>query len=336
MFVFQIKMASYCAEDIWNLPDIKFLELINSQKLCLKTQKVQFYAPSFAPYRSRTYSNIDSVDFFTISITGNSCALNCKHCQGKVLQTMHSATTPEEVYRLCVQLKGKGGRGCLISGGCLPDGSVPIERFIPIIAKVKRELGLIVLVHTGIMRLETAKQLKVAEVDAALIDIIGSEETIQAVYNLKAKVSDYENSLRVLQYAGLNFVPHIIVGLHDGKLKGEFDALKLIARYNPSAVVIIALTPIHGTNMAKTAPPQPIDIARIIAIAHILMPKTPIALGCMRPKGKHRQETDKLALKAGVNAIAYPTEEAIEYANCNGYKTSFTSLCCAQVYKKSQ
>jgi uncharacterized radical SAM superfamily protein len=52
----------------------------------------------------------------------------------------------------------------------------------------------------------------------------------------------------------------------------------------------------------------------------------------MRPKGKHRAETDILALKAGADAVAFPSEEVIEYAKNQGYKFSFSSYCCAQVY----
>ncbi|MDH5460016.1 MAG: hypothetical protein OEW71_03150 [Candidatus Bathyarchaeota archaeon] len=52
----------------------------------------------------------------------------------------------------------------------------------------------------------------------------------------------------------------------------------------------------------------------------------------MRPKGKHRIETDILAIKAGVNAIAFPTEEAIKTAEKFGYETTFSSLCCSHIY----
>jgi len=53
----------------------------------------------------------------------------------------------------------------------------------------------------------------------------------------------------------------------------------------------------------------------------------------MRPKGKHRAETDVLALKAGVNGIAFPCEEATKYAETRGYEVKFSSFCCAQIYK---
>jgi uncharacterized radical SAM superfamily protein len=209
---------------------------------------------------------------------------------------------------------------------------VPLKQFIPAIEKIKRELGLTVFVHTGIIDAAMATALKTAGVDAALIDIIGADETIRKVCNLNVTVKDYARSLNALQEAGLNFVPHVIVGLHDGKLKGELDALKIIASVKPSAIVVIAFMPIQGTAMANAKPPQPADIARVAATARLIFPETPLVLGCMRPKGKHRAETDVLALKAGVDAIAFPSEEAVKYAEAQGRAFSFSSYCCAQIY----
>ena len=135
-----------------------------------------------------------------------------------------------------------------------------------------------------------------------------------------------------LDKSGLNFVPHVLVGLNNGKLDGELDALKMIAAVKPSAVVIIAFMPIRGTAMEKTTPPKPQDIAKVAATARLMFPKVPLILGCMRPKGKVRGETDVLALKAGVDAIAFPSEEAIRYAEGKGWRTPFSSYCCAQLY----
>jgi uncharacterized radical SAM superfamily protein len=80
----------------------------------------------------------------------------------------------------------------------------------------------------------------------------------------------------------------VIVGLHYGKLKGEFRALKMISKYKPAALVVIAFMPIRNTQMEKVAPPEPIEIARVIAAARVMLPQTPLVLGCMRPKGRHR------------------------------------------------
>ncbi|MEJ2242793.1 MAG: hypothetical protein P8Y18_11735 [Candidatus Bathyarchaeota archaeon] len=171
-----------------------------------------------------------------------------------------------------------------------------------------------------------------AKVDAALIDIIGSNETIQDIYNLNVTVEDYEQSLKALHESGIPFVPHVLVGLHNGKLKGEFEALKLIEKYSPSAVIVIAFMPIRTTPMENVNPPKPEDVIRTLASARLLMPKIPLVLGCMRPKAEYRVKTDILAVRVGVNAIAFPSEEAIKLAKSMNLKISYSSLCCSQIF----
>jgi hypothetical protein len=324
-------MTQLLPETVWNANEKELTSLLDTGILVSKSKKIRFYAPSFMYYKT-SYYHSSPADFPTISVTGKGCALKCKHCGGKVLETMYPAATPEKLSNLCAQLKHNGALGCLISGGCLPDGSVPIGKFVDAIKKVKRELGLTVFVHTGIINFDTAKKLRNAGVDAALIDVIGSNETIREIYNLNVTVNDYEGSLKALYEAGIAFVPHVIVGLHCGKLEGEFHALKMISRYKPSALVIIAFMPIHGTEMSTVDPPKPEDIAKVVAAARLMFPTTPLVLGCMRPKGEHRVKTDILAIKAGVDAIAFPIEEAIEFAKNQGYSVFFSSFCCSQIY----
>jgi len=189
-----------------------------------------------------------------------------------------------------------------------------------------------VLVHTGVIRHAAAKALKEAGVDAALIDIIGSDETIRQVANLQASVRDYEGSLRALRDSGIRYVPHVIVGMHYGELRGEYEALRVISRFQPESLVIIAFMPLRGTEMERVEPSTPIDIARVVAIARRMLPDTPLALGCMRPRGRHRVETDVLSMKAGVDAVAFPSREAIVFAQQNGYRTTFSHVCCSQIY----
>jgi uncharacterized radical SAM superfamily protein len=324
-------MAHFSSETIWRMSERDLLSLLDSGRLLPRTRKINFYAPSFMYYRTAYYCSSSS-EFPTISVTGKACALKCKHCGGLVLETMHSATTPEDLLCLCESIKDKGALGCLVSGGCLPDGSVPLREFAEVLGRVKKELGLTVFVHSGIIDPATAKALRSAEIDAVLIDIIGSDETIKEIYNLNMTVEDYARSLKVLRQAGIVTVPHVISGLHNGRLRGEFNALQMIKRYSPSAVVIIAFTPIRGTDMESMDPPKPLEIARVAATARLMFPHVPVVLGCMRPGGKHREETDILAVKARVNAIAFPTEGAIRFAENNGCKVAFSSLCCSQIY----
>ena len=325
-------MPQLSLESIWNLNGKEIFNLLDSGTFKPRSQEIRFYAPSFTYYKTKHFCP-STKDFPTISVTGNTCALNCKHCGGRVLETMNPAMSPDDLFDLGTELKRNGAKGVLVSGGCLPDGSVPLEEFVSTIGKLKRMLGLTVFVHTGIIGKATALKLKNASVDAALIDVIGSSQTVEKIYNLKVTVQDYADSLVALEDAGLPLVPHIIVGLNKGKLDGELRALQMIQKVKPSALVIIAFMPIHGTAMAKVAPPEPVDIAKVAMLARLMFPETPLVLGCMRPKGRSRSETDVLALKAGVDAVAFPSEAAVEYAKSKGYRTAFSSYCCAQIYR---
>lgn len=323
-------MRQISPEAIWGMNEKSLFTLLDNSFLHSRPRKIRFYAPSFMYYKTSYYRS-SPTDFPTISLTGKGCAVNCKHCGGLVLETMYPAKSPTEFFELCVKLKKEGALGCLVSGGCLPNGSVPIEEFIGEIAKVKRELSLTVLVHTGIIDTRTAEALAEAKIDSALIDIVGSNDTIREICKLNTTIDDYSKSMRALHESGIPFVPHVIVGLHYGRLEGEFHALQMIRKFRPSALVIIAFMPIRGTEMEKVEPPKPSAIAKVIATARAMFPDTPLVLGCMRPKGKHRVETDLLAIKAGVDAIAFPAEDAVKFAESRGISVTFSSLCCSQI-----
>jgi uncharacterized radical SAM superfamily protein len=326
-------MTSIKAETVWRMPKKELVSLIESGAFPNRTGKIHFYAPSFVYYKNKYFFSSHNT-FPSLSITGSSCALKCNHCTGKVLSTMVPTLTPEDLFDVCTKMKNNGAVGCLISGGCLSDGSVPIDNFVDAISNVKKKLGLTVITHTGIIDFSTAKRLKTAGVDAALIDIIGSNKTIREVYRLDINIKDYDRSLKAFHDVGIPFVPHVLAGLHYGELNGELEALKMISRHSPSAVIIIALVPIPGTPMEKVTPPEPIDIARILVSARLLMPMTPIVLGCMRPKGEHKNRTDLLAVRSGVDAIAFPIENAIQLAESMNLERSFSPLCCSQIFEE--
>jgi lipoyl synthase len=323
-------MKAFSADTIWQMSEKELREALDGGLLESKSRIIRFYAPSFMYYKTENYCSKPN-KFPTISITSRQCALNCKHCNTMVLESMLPAATPEMLFKLCKKLKENSAEGCLISGGCRTDGSVPLENFIDAIARIKRELGLTVFVHTGTITHSVANALFNAGVDAALIDVICSDETIKEILKANITTKNYDDSLKALEESGVPFVPHIITGLHYGKLKGERNALNLILKYKPSAIVVIAFMPIRSSEMASIKPSAPVDVARVVAATRASFPKTPIVLGCMRPKGAHQKETDVLALKAGADAIAFPTQEAIDYAGKRGHETVFSSFCCSQI-----
>ena len=294
---------------------------------------IYFSMPGMVHFDTPFYQATDPLRFPAISVTGDSCHLKCEHCKGKLLETMIPATTPQQLFDVCAKIKAKGGKGCLISGGSLKDGSVPLTNFIPYIRRVKRELGLTVVVHTGVIYPKLAEELAQAEIDAAMIDIIGSNETIRSIYHLDITKDAFDYSLTLLEKNHIPIVPHIVVGIHYGKLKGEGDALKIVSNHHPAAVIIVAFKPLEFTSMENFTPSSPMDIARVILASRLMMTDTPILLGCARPLGEHKSETDILAIKAGVNGIAYPSEEGYNYARKIGLHVRFSEECCALMYR---
>jgi uncharacterized radical SAM superfamily protein len=264
-----------------------------------------------------------------ISLTGKECALECDHCGGKLLEPMIEAREPDKLIDLCKRLEEKGNTGVLISGGCDPKGRLPWQNFVEAIKAIKSETNLKVSVHTGLIDLETAKILKGAGVDQALFDVLWSEELMSKVYHLEVGFDKIVETMEAITGAGLDFIPHVVVGLMYGKIDGELKALEMIAKYKPKLAVIVALMDLEDTKMLNVPLPTPEDIARIIATARIMMPDTEISLGCARPR-KDQPKIDIMAVEAGINRIAIPTEQGLERAKELGLDIQMEKTCCSQ------
>ena len=293
---------------------------------------IYFFAPSMVRYEGDEFNNKDLPSFVPVSVTGVSCSLRCDHCQGRILQDMISVSTPDELFALGAKLSARNCNGLLISGGSMPDGSVPLEKYTPIMKELKERYGLKIVVHTGLVDKKLAYSLSKASIDAAMIDIIGSDVTINSVYHLDAKASDFERSIRLLIDYGINIAPHLVIGLHYGEILGEYKALEMMSAYDLTSLVLVILNPISQTPMAKIPPPSPEEAAEVFVFARGLFPRTPILLGCARPGGEHRFKTDTYALKAGFNGIAYPADGIISSAREMGYSPKFSEFCCSLVF----
>jgi uncharacterized radical SAM superfamily protein len=262
-----------------------------------------------------------------ISITGGQCALSCEHCQGKILEGMISAETSGSLIEKCLDLANRGAHGILISGGCDEEGRLPWEKVISAIGEVKQKTELYISVHCGLVDFPTATRLKEAGIDEALIDVIGDDQTYQDIYHLGFGISRIEQSLESLQKAGLPVVPHIVCGLHHGRMKGERKAVEMISQFDVRQVVIVSLMGIPGTPLWGTTPPNAEEIADIIAETRFKVPEALISLGCARPRGNVPMEIK--AIDAGVNRMALPSEEAIEHARAYGLEIRYQGTCCS-------
>ncbi len=286
-----------------------------------------FAAPSQKHYDTALYQNQQKA-FLTLSVTGSACGLMCDHCGTKVLDGMIPVKSPARFAKVGADLVSGGAQGVLVSGGCLDDGSVPLDRFLDDIARLKEE-GLTVLVHTGIVRPAVARGLKQAGVDQILLDIIGDDDTIREVYHLQRTTEDYRQALAVLREEGLAAVPHVVVGLHYGQVRGEYRALEMICEEGAAQLVIVVLQPIPGTVMAGLPSVDAADVGRVLAAARLMMPEIPISLGCAKPPGPAKKLMEQYAVDVGVQSIAYPLPATVRYAEEQGYDIRYHEQCCS-------
>jgi lipoyl synthase len=284
-------------------------------------RRITFHLPGMFTLDGRTGN------YPALSITGSKCDLRCDHCQGKLLESMIPAVDPDALFEKCLALDRTGRCGVLISGGCDRDGSLPWEPFLPAIRAVKEKTRLFISVHAGFIREKDAAGLKHAGVDQALVDIIGDDETLQRIYHVPFGVERITAGLEALQKAGVPVVPHIVCGIDYGRMRGEQTALDIVAPFKVEQVVVLSLMGIPATPVQRAAPPCAEAVAELIALARFKMPDTLISLGCARPRGSRRLEV--LAVDAGVNRMALPSDEALERARFYGLDIRCRNTCCS-------
>lgn len=290
---------------------------------------IKFYAPGLKSYNIPEFEQKKPNAFLPISITGNACALDCDHCDTKILDPMIPLDMKDGLFGMCKKMAGQGTESVLISGGSMKNGQVPFMKHIDDIKRIKDELGLKIIMHTGLVSEEMAEGLAWAGVDGVALDIIGAQETIEEVYHMNTTVADFDATLERLTRHGLSIRPHIILGLHYGKFLGEYPALEMIKKYPVHALIIVILTPMQDTPMKDVEPPATAEVEEFFQKARIAMPNSNILVGCARPGGEYKKTVDLAAVSAGLNGIAYPAEGIIDFSKTKGLKPSFYENSCS-------
>ena len=283
-------------------------------------------APSFRSYAADDFPCQGAAAFPSFSITGAACALGCAHCGGRILAPMRPAGRPEAFEATIATLAEKGTlRGFLLSGGSDRRNEVRYEPYMPAVRRLKRAYpGIEVAVHTGLVDARRAASLDGA--DVAMLDIIGDADTIRDIYRLDRPVADFEASLAHLVATGMRVVPHIVVGLHFGALRGEVAALDIIARHATAAAILVVVMP-HLTGPGFR-PADPGEVADIFAQAREKLPDRMLLLGCARPPGRTRTLLDLYALAAGFDGIAHPAQGVLSVARAIGRPIAALPRCC--------
>ena len=291
---------------------------------------VRFSTPTFKEYESSELQSCGKNSFPAFSITAGGCALMCDHCEARILEPMIPAVKPEILDRKVRHLvEHEDLQGFLLSGGSNRRNEIRYSRYYPVVEQLKRDFPhLRIAIHTALTDEAGAKEMEAAGVDVAMLDIIGAQETIREVYHLDRPVEDFESTLAALCDTSMQISPHIVIGLHYGRILGEENALDILSRHDTKALVLVVIMPFYA-RPGTFATPGTAEVGRIFLAARRRLPDRQVLLGCARPPGMHKRVTDAYAVMAGLDGIAFPADGAVAVAGMTGRPFHQAHACCS-------
>ncbi len=316
-----------------DLEDAEFdPELVREMQLRQRglDRPVRFSTPTFKEYETSELSGCGQNSFPAFSITAAGCALMCDHCEARILEPMIPATRPELLDAKVRELIEKDNlQGFLLSGGSNKRNQINYSRFYPVIERLKHDFPhLRIAIHTALTDEAGAREMESAGVDTAMLDIIGAQETIRDVYHLDRPVDDFEATLEALCATTMQVSPHIVIGLHYGRILGEINALDIIARHPCPALVLVVIMPFYA-RAGTFQTPTTRSVGRIFVEARDRLPERQLLLGCARPPGMHKRVTDAYAVMAGLDGIAFPADGAVAVADAINRPFHQAHACCS-------
>jgi hypothetical protein len=293
-------------------------------------RSIRFSTPTFKDYASTELKGCSKNSFPSFSITAGACGLNCDHCRAEILKPMIPATSPamldQKVRRLVAT---QNLQGFLLSGGSNRRNEIPYERYYPVVEQLKRDFPYLrIAIHTALTDEAGARAMESAGVDTAMMDVIGAEETIRDVYHLDRPVEDFEATLAALCATSMEVSPHIVVGLHYGRIVGEPNALDIVSRHAVKALVLVVVMPFYA-KPGLYAVPNTTDVGHVFGEARTRLQDRQVLLGCARPPGLHKRAVDAYAVMAGLDGIAFPADGVVSVARAVGRPFHQEHACCS-------
>lgn len=293
-------------------------------------QRINFYTPTFKSYVTSELAGCGKSAWPAVSITGGECALACDHCKAKILEPMIPARTPEDLWRVVNEQVAAGAQGMLLTGGSNHRNEVEYDPYYPMVRRIKDTFPAFrIAMHTALVDRDIARRMEDAGIDAAMMDVIGAQDTISQVYHLRRSVADFEHSMECLTATSMKVVPHIVIGLHYGRMLGEWEALEIVARHRPAALVLVVVMPYYAPAQRPFVTPDARAVGRFFLDARRRLPDLPLLLGCARPPGRVKAEIDSYAVMAGLNGIAHPADGVVELAVRLERDVRVTPACCS-------
>jgi biotin synthase len=240
-----------------------------------------------------------------LSIKTGGCPENCSYCP----QSAHHQTgltrkklmTVAEVAKAATAAKESGAtRFCMGAAWREVKEGADFEEVLEMVRAV-RALGLEVCCTLGMLSESQAERLR----DAGLFAYNHNIDSSRGFYSKIISTRTYDDRLRTIanvRRAGLTVCTGGIIGMGETD-DDRIEFLLQLSSFDPhpESVTINALIPIPGTPLEERKSATSLELARVIATARCLMPKSMIRLSAGR-KGLS-EEGQFLCLMAGVNSV---------------------------------
>lgn len=258
----------------------------------------------------RRYFSANEVQMSTLlSIKTGGCPEDCGYCsQSASHETGLKASKLMEIDAVIADAKAAKASGatrfCMGAAWRSPKDK-DLDAVCAMVEGVKA-LGLETCVTLGMLTGAQAIRLKQAGLDYYNHNIDTSPEYYKEIITTRT-FEDRLDTLEHVRNAGINVCCGGIVGMGedaDDRI-GMIHALATLPEH-PQSVPINALMKVKGTRLGDSAPLDPLDFVRTIAVARITMPKSVVRLSAGR--SNMSDETQALCFLAGANSIFVGTK----------------------------
>ncbi|HDR9101603.1 TPA: biotin synthase BioB [Burkholderia vietnamiensis] len=280
----------------WRVADVVALFELPFNDLMFRAQQVH-----------REHFDANAVQLSTLlSIKTGGCEEDCGYCS----QSSHHDTGLKAEKLMDVDAVLEAARAAKASGAsrfCM--GAAwrnPKERHMPALTEMVRgvkELGLETCMTLGMLEDEQAQQLAHAGLDYYNHNLDTSPEFYGQVISTRT-YQDRLDTLDRVRDAGINVCCGGIIGMGESR-RERAGLISQLANLNPypDSVPINNLVAIEGTPLEGTAPLDPFEFVRTIAVARITMPKAFVRLSAGREQLDDGLQA--LCFLAGANSMFY-------------------------------
>jgi len=284
------------AEAHWRVADIEALFDLPFMDLLLRAQQVH-----------REHFDASEVQLSTLlSIKTGGCSEDCAYCP----QSAHFDTGVEasklmplqDVIDAAQAAKVQGATRFCMGAAWRSPKPRDIERVNEMVREVKA-LGLETCMTLGMLDAEQARSLEGAGLDYYNHNLDSAPEFYGSIISTRT-YQDRLDTLANVRQAGIKVCSGGIVGMGETRAQraGLIAQLANLDPY-PESVPINNLVQVKGTPLAGTAPLDPFECVRTIAVARITMPKAMVRLSAGREQMDDALQA--LCFAAGANSVFY-------------------------------